>query len=259
MEWIDTHTHLYANAFAKDQAEMMQRAMAAGLNKLYLPNIDIESIAPMLALEALYPAHCQAMMGLHPVSVKEDFEKQLLVIEEWLQKRPFAAIGEMGTDLYWDKSYFAQQQEAFRIQVGWARQYGLPLVIHCRESIRETIDLLRPLLDGQLTGIFHCFTGTKAQAEEITEMGFLLGIGGVLTFKNSGLDKVLADIDLAHLVLETDSPYLAPLPHRGQRNESAYLPLIAKKLAEVKDCPLGEIARITSENARRLFKAFPAD
>ena len=177
---------------------------------------------------------CFPMMGLHPCSVKKDFERELYIVEDWLSKRRFSAVGEIGTDLYWDKTFFEQQKEAFMIQVSWAKKYGLPIVIHCRESIDETIELVEQMQDGNLRGIFHCFSGTAEQAKRITKLGFYLGIGGVVTFKNGGLDKVIPEIDLEHMVLETDSPYLAPVPHRGKRNEPCYIPLVAKQNCRIK-------------------------
>ena len=218
-----------------------------------MPNIDRTSIDAMLEVEHRYPQQCFSIMGLHPCSVKKDFETELYKVEEWLSKRKFVAVGEMGTDLHWDKTFWGQQQEAFKIQVGWAKKYRLPLVIHCRESIDETIGLLEPLLDGRLTGIFHCFSGSLEQAKKIIAMGFSLGIGGVVTFKNGGLDKILPEIDLKHIVLETDSPYLAPVPHRGKRNSPLYIPHIATKLAEVKNIPLEEVKVATNKNALTLF------
>ena len=193
------------------------------------------------------------MMGLHPCSVKENYEEELEIVEGWLKKRSFCAIGEIGIDLYWDKTFFEQQKKAFLKQVQWAKELEIPIVIHSRESIDIIIDLLKPEKDERLRGIFHCFTGDIRQAQEIIDLGFLMGIGGVLTFKKSGLDKTLANVDLAHLVLETDAPYLAPTPFRGKRNESAYVSLVAEKLAAVKDVSLEEIAAITTKNAEELF------
>jgi TatD DNase family protein len=192
---------------------------------------------------------------LHPCSVKKGFERELYLIESWLSKRKFSAVGEIGTDLYWDKSLFDYQKEAFMIQVNWAKKYNLPIVIHSRESIDQTIDLVQQMQDGSLSGIFHCFSGSVEQALQITKLGFYLGIGGVATFKNGGLDKVLPDIEVKHLVLETDSPYLAPVPHRGKRNEPSYIPLVAKKVAEFKDISIDEVQRATTENALKLFKS----
>ena len=250
--WIDTHAHIYSTEFDLDRAEML-RQCEAHIKRIYMPNIDRTSIDAMLEVEHRYPQQCFSIMGLHPCSVKKDFETELYKVEEWLSKRKFVAVGEMGTDLHWDKTFWGQQQEAFKIQVGWAKKYRLPLVIHCRESIDETIGLLEPLLDGQLTGIFHCFSGSLEQAKKIIAMGFSLGIGGVVTFKNGGLDKILPEIDLKHIVLETDSPYLAPVPHRGKRSSPLYIPHIATKLAEVKNIPLEEVKVATNKNALTLF------
>ncbi len=250
--FIDTHAHIYVEEFDKDHNDMMRRCEEANVSKIYLPNIDHASIDRMMELEAKHRS-CQAMMGLHPCSVKKDFEKELYLIEIWLNKRSFAAIGEMGTDLYWDKTFWPEQQEAFRIQVGWAKKFKKPIVIHSRESIDETIQLLDPLMDDSLTGVFHCFSGTLEQAKKIIATGFFLGIGGVATFKNGGLDKVLPDVDINFLVLETDSPYLAPVPYRGKRNEPSYIPLIAKRVAELKHITVQEVMMKTTENAERLF------
>jgi TatD DNase family protein len=251
---IDTHAHLYADQFKADRHDMIMRAVEAKVERLYLPNIDHASIDGMLALEEKYPAHCFATMGLHPCSVGKDFEKELYQIESWLEKRTFKAIGEMGTDLHWDKTYFEQQKEAFRIQAGWAKKYDLPLIIHCRKSTYETIALLKELQDGTLRGIFHCFGGSWEEAQEIIKLGFLMGIGGVVTYKNGGLKEVLPKIDMQHLVLETDAPYLTPEPHRGKRNESSYVPIIARKVAEYKNLPLEEVMQKTTENALQLFE-----
>ncbi|MBR9922281.1 MAG: TatD family hydrolase [Bacteroidetes bacterium] len=251
--FIDTHTHLYVKAFDSDREAMLQRALDAGVDQFYLPNIDSDSIDSMLALEAAHPGVCHAMMGLHPCSVKEDYEKQLALMEAWLSKRDFVAIGEIGIDLYWDKTFVEQQKEAFLIQAAWATERGLPFVIHSRESIDMITALIQDNWKDGMRGIYHCFTGSLKQAEAIMELGFYMGIGGVLTFKNAGLDKVLADVPLERLVLETDSPYLAPVPRRGKRNESAYIPYIATKLAEVKGISVEEVAEITTANAKKIF------
>jgi TatD DNase family protein len=251
--WVDTHNHIYLPDFDDDRTEVLSRCKEILVNRIYLPNIDHSSIDAMLEVEQKFPDLCVAMMGLHPCSVKADFEKELYRVEYWLSKRTFAAVGEMGTDLYWDKSFWNQQQEAFKIQVSWAKQYGLPIVIHCRDSLDQTLDMLEPLLDGKLRGIFHCFSGSLEQAKRIVQVGFLLGIGGVATFKNGGLDKVLPEIDLSNIVLETDSPYLAPVPHRGKRNSPLYLPLIAERVAALKNVPLEAVRAITTRNAHALF------
>lgn len=253
MQLVETHAHIYLDKFKSDIDDVIARAQEQGVEKIYLPNIDSESIDAMLELEYRYPGYCIPMMGLHPCSVNKDFEKELYIVEDWLNKRDFVAIGEMGTDLYWDKTYFEQQKEAFNIQSRWAIARDRPIIIHCRESIDETIALVSELNTPAFKGIFHCFTGTVEQATQIIEMGFLLGIGGVATFKNGGLEPVLEAIGLEHLVLETDSPYLAPVPHRGKRNEPAFVELVAEKIATVKNITKNEVAEATTNNANRIF------
>ncbi|MEZ4943466.1 MAG: TatD family hydrolase [Saprospiraceae bacterium] len=254
-QFADTHAHLYSAKFDYDRPEMVRRAIDAGVTRLYLPNIDAESIEPMLALEAAFPENCFPMMGLHPSHVQPDtYEQELALVEEWLGKRKWAGVGETGIDLYWDKSTLDIQKIAFARQIEWAKNLNLPIIIHSRESNEECIELVKAGQDGRLRGIFHCFSGTEEQARRMIDLGFWLGIGGVLTYPKSGLAEVLRNIPLEHLVLETDAPYLPPVPHRGKRNESAYIPLIAEKLAEVKNVPVEEIARVTTANARRVFK-----
>ncbi len=250
---VDTHAHLYARQFDSDRNEMIKRALDKGVKKFYLPNIDSQSIEGMLQLEKEYPEHCFPMMGLHPCSVKENYKEELAIIEEWLFKRKFCAVGEIGIDLYWDKTFIEEQKTAFRLQIEWAKQLDLPIVIHARNSTKEILEILATLNDDKLRGIFHCFGGTVEEAREIIELGFFLGIGGVLTFKKSGLDKTLTAIDLKHIVLETDSPYLAPTPFRGKRNESSYVVYVAKKLADIKNIDIQEVKKITSENAYKIF------
>lgn len=250
--WIDTHAHIYAEEFDADRAEMIDRCQQLGVDKIYMPNIDGSSIDAMLEVENKWP-QCRAMMGLHPTSVKKDFERTLYTVEEWLSKRHFAAVGEIGTDLYWDKTFRAQQVEAFTIQVGWAKQFRLPVVIHCRESLDETIALVERCQDGNLRGIFHCFTGSVTQAEKIVQLGFSVGIGGVATFKKAGMEAVLPHVPLGKIVLETDSPYLAPVPHRGKRNEPSYIPLIGQKVADIKGIPVEDVQRQTTKNADDIF------
>lgn len=252
--FVDTHAHVYSDEFNEDREAMLRRCDEAGVKRIYMPNVDHASIDGMMELESRSNGQCIAMMGLHPCSVKKDFQRELYLVEDWLSKRKFSAVGEIGTDLYWDKTFWEQQQEAFTIQVNWAKQYQLPIVIHCRESIDQTIDLVEKLRDDKLTGIFHCFSGNAEQARRMVNMGFLLGIGGVATFKNGGLDKVLPDVELKHLVLETDSPYLAPVPHRGKRNEPGYIPLIAKRIAEIKNISIEEVKKQTTQNALALFR-----
>ncbi len=255
MRYVETHAHIYLEHFEKDLDDIISRAQEAGIGKIYMPNIDHTSIDRMMELEMKYPDLCVATMGLHPCSVNKDFEKQLYEVEEWLGKRKFAAVGEMGTDLYWDKTNYKYQVEAFKIQCQLAIQHEVPIIIHCRDSLRETIDLVKEINDDQLKGVFHCFGGSLEEAKEITELGFYLGIGGVLTFKNSSLKEYIADIDINKIVLETDSPYLTPAPHRGKRNEPSYIPLIAEKLREHTSLEEDEIASITTKNALKLFQA----
>ncbi|HEY5692514.1 MAG TPA: TatD family hydrolase [Cyclobacteriaceae bacterium] len=252
--WTDSHAHIYLKEFDHDRSEMLLRCQDAQVDQIYMPNIDHTSIDDMFEVEVANPTQCMAMMGLHPCSVKKDFEKELYRVEDWLSRRKFAAIGEMGTDLYWDKTFWVQQQQAFDIQATWAKQYELPLVIHCRESIDETIALVEKNHDSKLKGVFHCFTGSIAQAKKIISMGFYLGLGGVATFKNGGMDKVIPELDFNYVMLETDSPYLSPVPYRGNRNEPSYIPIIADKIASLKRVPIEELKKVTSENARKLFK-----
>lgn len=251
--WVDTHAHIYSTEFDTDRAEIMQRVEQNSIGKIFMPNIDHTSIDGMFELENKYPGVCYPMMGLHPCYVKKDFEKELQLVENWLAKRKFSAVGEMGTDLYWDKTFWDQQVEAFTIQVGWAKKYDLPIVVHCRESIDETIALTEKLQDGTLKGVFHCFTGSKEQAEKLVSLGFYLGIGGVATFKKAGMENVIPYIPMDRIVLETDSPYLAPTPHRGKRNEPAYIPIIGQRVAELKNCTLAEVQASTTQNALKLF------
>lgn len=251
---IDTHAHIYADQFKEDIEETIERSKETGLERIYMPNIDHTSIDAMLELELKYPNYCIATMGLHPCSVKSDFEKELYIVEEWLSKREFVAIGEMGTDLYWDKTFVDQQVEAFKIQVAWAKQYKKPIIIHCRESLDMTIDLVEQLKDDNLTGVFHCFNGSIDQAQRIAKLGFHIGLGGVSTFKNSGMNEVIPGLSMDNVVLETDSPYLAPVPHRGKRNEPSYVQLVAQKVADYRETSLEEIISITTNNANKLFQ-----
>ncbi|MBL7856207.1 MAG: TatD family hydrolase [Cyclobacteriaceae bacterium] len=251
--WIDTHAHIYHEDFDADRLDMLKRCEQAHVKKIFMPNVDHTSIDGMLELESRHE-NCFAMMGLHPCSVKKDFERELYRVEDWLSKRKFVAVGEIGTDLYWDDTFWLQQQEAFTIQVNWAKKYSLPVVIHCRNSVDQTIEMVESLQDGKLTGVFHCFSGTSQQAERITKLNFFLGIGGVATFKKGGLDTVLPDISLKHIVLETDSPYLAPVPHRGKRNEPSYIPLVAQQLAAYKKVSMDEVQKHSTANALTLFQ-----
>lgn len=255
MKFIDSHAHIYLDQFDGDIGETIERGQDLGVEKIYLPNIDDTSIDAMLELEEKFKGICIPMMGLHPCSVNKKFEKQLYLVEQWISDRDFAAIGEIGTDLYWDKSHWGQQQEALRIQLGWAKEKKWPAIIHCRDSIDETIDIVSEIDSPDLEGIFHCFTGNLDQAKRITDMGFLLGIGGVSTFKNGGLEEILKEIDLNYMVLETDSPYLAPVPHRGKRNEPSYIPLIAKRIADIRKIEVEEVAESTTTAALKLFSS----
>lgn len=255
MNLIDTHAHIYSAKFDSDRDQVIEEIKAAGISKVYMPNVDVDTIERMLDCESRYGDLCIPMMGLHPCDVKDDFEQQLQVMESWLNKRKFAAIGEIGTDLYWDKSTFGVQKEALQIQVGWAIERELPIVLHCRESIDQTIELIEKVHDGKLTGIFHCFTGTLDQAKRVVQMGFFLGIGGVVTYKNGGLDQVIPYIGLDKLVLETDAPYLAPVPHRGKRNTPAFLPAIAQKVGDLLEVSVEKVGEVTSQNALNIFKA----
>lgn len=253
MTFTDTHTHLYSEQFNSDRTAMIEAAIAQGVRTFYLPNIDHESIDGMLQLEQQFTGQCLPMMGLHPCSVNADYQRELDIVKQWLDKRRFAAIGEIGIDLYWDKTFFKEQEIAFRQQIDWALESGYTISIHCRSAFDEIYAILKsyPKLP---KSIFHCFSGNTEQAKLIIALGnFKLGIGGVVTFKNSGLDKVVEDIGLEHLVLETDAPYLAPVPHRGKRNESAYIPLIAEKIASIKGISIEEVASVTSQNALDIF------
>lgn len=256
MQLVDTHTHLYSEQFKEDRIEVIQRAFDAGVTHLFLPNVDGDSIEGMMALTQEYPEQCFAMMGLHPCSVDDKVESQLSTIKEWLFDRmeyTFCAVGEIGLDYYWDTTYKTQQQEAFKQQIAWAKELNIPVAVHCRDAMDDILDILEETSKGKLTGVLHCFTGTKEQAERAVNLGFYLGIGGVVTFKNGGLDKTLTDINVSHLILETDAPYLAPMPYRGKRNESAFVSLIAQKLADVKHLTVEEVAGITTSNALKLF------
>ena len=252
MEIIDTHTHLYLEEFQSDIEDVIARAKSEGVSRFYLPNVDSSSIADLLKLEEKHP-ECIAMMGLHPCYVKENVADELKLVEEWLDKRPFAAVGEIGLDYYWDKTFIAEQKDAFRQQLNWASELTLPIVIHSRDSMQDCIDIVRDHQNGKLRGIFHCFGGTVEEAKQIIDLGFLMGIGGVVTYKKSGLSEILSSIPLAHLVLETDAPYLTPVPFRGKRNEPSYLKYIVAKMAEALNISAEEVARQTTLNAQKLF------
>ncbi len=253
MKLIDTHTHLYAAEFKTDINAVVERAEREGIEAFYLPAIDSSLNNGLLALERKFPGKMFAMAGLHPCSVKENFRGEIELISRQLQRRDFAAIGETGLDFYWDTTFKKQQYESLHIHAQWAIEYKRPLIIHTRNAMQETIDVIKEYSGKRLFGIFHCFGGSLQNANDIIDLGFLLGIGGVLTYKNSGLDAVVKEIDLHHLVLETDAPYLAPVPFRGKRNESSYLKYIAQKLADLKGVSLDEIASKTTNNAENIF------
>lgn len=254
MVLTDTHTHLYSEAFDDDRKEMISRALNAEITRFFIPAIDSTHTKAMLELEQEYPEHIFLMMGLHPTHVKsESYKEELAHVEEMLAKRKFFAVGEIGIDLYWDKSTLNIQQQAFRKQIQLAKQYKLPIVIHCREAFDEIFEILEDENDG-LFGIFHCFTGTLEQAKKAISYNMKLGIGGVVTFKNGKVDTFLSEIDIEHIVLETDSPYLAPVPYRGKRNESSYLLNIVNKLAQIYNLPVSEIASITTQNSKKVFR-----
>ena len=250
---IDTHAHIYASEFDNDRDEVVKRALEQGIDKILLPNIDLESIEPMLKTEAAYPEICRSMMGLHPCYVDGNVEQTLAIIRGWFEKHNFIAVGEIGIDLYWDKTFRAEQEMAFVTQLNWAKEMNLPVVIHTRDSIEETLTLLSQEQDGSLRGVFHCFGGSVEEAQAINELGFHLGLGGVSTFKNGGMDKVIPHLDMNWVILETDCPYLAPVPHRGKRNEPAYTSLVAARVAELRGESVEAIDALTTKNAEALF------
>lgn len=251
---VDTHAHLYSSQFQDDIHEMMQRARENGVEKMLLPNIDRSSTEAMWKVVNGYPDQCFPMMGLHPCSVNGTYKEELGHVQEELATGRYIAVGEIGIDLYWDKTYLTEQTIAFEQQMEWAKELNLPVAIHCRESFDEIFASVQKAQDGRLRGVLHCFTGTAAQAQRCIDLGLHLGLGGVLTFKKSGIDDAIKHIPMEWLLLETDAPYLAPTPHRGKRNESGYTKLVAEKLAEVKEMSLEAVAAITTENAQNLFK-----
>ncbi len=254
MQFIDTHAHLYLDKFEADIDQVISNAIENGVHKMYLPNIDSHTIESMKQLVAKYPDNCYPMIGLHPSDVKENFEEELAIIKKEAETNKYIAIGEIGIDLYWDQTFLKQQQDAFAFQIELAKTHGLPIAIHARDSFDEIFEVLDQHNDDSLTGVLHCFTGNLDQANRVINYGgFKLGIGGVATFKNGGLDKVIPHVDLKHLVLETDAPFLAPTPYRGKRNESQYIPIIADKVAQMQGIKIEEVAKITTQNALSLF------
>lgn len=253
MMLIDTHSHIYLPEFEKDRSNMLEKAEKEGVSKILMPAIDSSTHTVMLELEEERPLTCISMIGLHPCSVKENYLFELKIVRDYLEKRSFKAVGEIGLDFYWDKTFTEQQYDAFNQQIEWALHFDLPIVIHSRNSTDECIEVVSKHQKGKLRGVFHCFSGDIVQAKRVIDLGFYLGIGGVVTFKNSGLDKVMEEISLEHVVLETDAPYLAPVPFRGKRNEPAYLKYVAEKLAGIKNVEIDEVAKITTDNAEKLF------
>ena len=249
----DTHTHLYSSQFKEDQKEMIQRAKDAGVSRFFIPAIDASYTESMLKLEENFPSDVYLMMGLHPTSVKENYLDELAHVKVWIDKRNFYAIGEIGIDLYWDKTFLKQQQEAFRTQIKWAKEKKIPIVIHCRNAFDEIFEILEAEKSKDLRGIFHCFTGTKEQALQAISYNMKLGIGGVVTFKNGKIDAFLNEIDIKNIVLETDAPYLAPAPYRGKRNESSYITNVVDKLVDIYGRSFEEISKITTQNSKDVF------
>ena len=249
----DTHSHLYDSKFIEDRKAMIYRAFEENVQRIFIPNIDQHTVKGMMDIVAAHPQKCFPMMGLHPCHVKENYKQELVVLKKHLDAGSFCAVGEIGMDLYWDKIYVEEQKTAFRTQIQWAKEKDLPIAIHCRDAFYEIFEILEDEKDEKLRGIFHCFTGTLEQAQRAIALNFYLGIGGVVTFKKAGLDAVVQKIDLKHLVLETDSPYLAPSPNRGKRNESSYLIHIAQKVADLHEVSLAKVALVTTENSKRIF------
>ncbi|MFM8963830.1 MAG: TatD family hydrolase [Sphingomonadales bacterium] len=253
MHFVDTHAHIYAEELTSDLNLIMKNAVAVGINKIIMPAIDSSTLEAMLNVEQQFPEQCIAMIGLHPCYVKENYKEELKLVEEWIGKRKFIAIGEIGLDFYWDITFAKEQHIVFETQMQWALDLQLPIAIHTRNSMGETIEAVKPFAKKGLPGVFHCFSGSKESAEQIIGMGFHLGLGGVLTYKNAGVAEAVKDIPMEYMVLETDAPYLAPVPYRGKTNKPAYMIEVAKKLAEIKSLPLHEIAAITTSNAEKLF------
>lgn len=249
----DTHSHLYDTKFVEDRKAMILRAFEENIQRIFIPNIDQNTVKAMMDIVVAYPLKCFPMMGLHPCHVKENYKQELAVLKKHLDAGGFCAVGEIGMDLYWDKTYVENQKIAFRTQIQWAKEKGLPIAIHCRNAFNEIFEILEDEKDEQLRGVFHCFTGSIEQAQRVIDLNFYLGIGGIVTFKKAGLDAVVKEIDLKYLVLETDSPYLAPSPNRGKRNESSYLIHIARKVAELHQVSIEKLAQITTDNSIKLF------
>jgi len=256
MEFIDSHAHVYLPQFDNDLEDVIRMSKEAGIAKIFMPNVDLETIDSMLKTESKYPDYCIPMMGLHPCSVTAKNDKTLDTISEWLRKRPFAAIGEIGLDLYWDKVYYREQVKVLNKQLDWAHELKLPVVIHCRETMQETLELIEKRESQRLRGVFHCFIGSIEDARRVVNAGFYLGIGGVATFKNGGLENVIHEIELERILLETDAPYLTPEPFRGKRNDPSKVPYIARKIAKIKGCSVDSVAKVCTENTLSLFNTW---
>ena len=252
--WIDTHAHLYEKEFDNDKNEMLQRAMDAGVQHIIIQNVDSTTVDGTLLLEKEFPLQCLPTMGLHPCSVKENYLDELKIVEDWWSKRSFTAVGECGLDYYWDKTFISQQKDAFAFQIALAKQYKKPIVIHSRSSFDDAVEMIEHAQDGHLNGVFHCFGENYEAAKKALNQNFYLGIGGVVTYKNSTLKEVLPKIGLDKIVLETDAPYLPPVPHRGKRNESSYIPIIAQQIADILQLTVDEVCSVTTANAKRLFQ-----
>lgn len=253
MNLVDTHSHIYSSEFENDKNPMLENAANSGVNKILMPAVDTSSHSQMLLLEKENPDRCISMMGVHPCSIKENYLDELKAARKYFDERKFIAVGETGLDFYWDKTFTDEQYISFRTQIEWALEFDIPVVIHSRSSTDECIEVIKEFQNGKLKGVFHCFSGDIKQAKEIIDLGFYMGIGGVLTFKNSGLDKIIQELNLDNIVLETDAPYLAPVPFRGKRNEPSYLKYIVEKMSVLKNMPAGEIGEATTANAAKLF------
>jgi len=252
--FVDSHAHLYAEQFSEDISEVLKRAQEMQVNKIFLPNIDRDSIAGMRKLANDHPDLCYPMMGLHPCHVKENYREELELVAAELSDRKYYGVGESGIDLYWDTTFKKEQIEAFEFQIHLSKKHNLPIIIHSRESLDLTIEIIAKYQDGALSGIFHCFNGTVSQCKQIADLGFMMGLGGVITFKKANLERMVSYLPVEYLLLETDAPYLSPVPYRGKRNESSHIPLIAEKISEFKNIRVDEVARITTENSQKLFK-----
>ena len=251
--FIDSHAHIYQGKFGDDLDEVIQKSQEKGVEKIFMPNVDSKSIDRMLDIEYRFSKICIPMMGLHPCSVKKQFEKELYIVEDWLSKRSFCAVGEIGLDYYWDTAFAKEQREALKVQIELAIKYKIPIVLHTRDSFDDTFSIMKEYVERGLKGVFHCFTGTVKQARKIEEIGFYYGLGGAVTFKNGGMEQVVPALNLDHILLETDAPYLTPVPYRGKRNDPSYIPLIAQKIADLKQIDIDTIGEKTSMNTLDIF------